>query len=172
MNSTFEWIRKGEISDLSRIYDSVQAIKAEMAKLDVVQWPQDRDYPSEDMIKADLEAGDYLVWEENGIHKGSFVLNEKTTEPYKDIDWKGKDFLAVHRLVSLPEFREEKIALKMMKYAEQVGKNHGKDSLVLDTYCENERANRFYQKLGYEYRGQINLPWMPLKYNCYELMLA
>ena len=165
-------IRIGKPKDLDVIVDSVKEIKEEMLKMNISQWPQKKDYPSRTMIKQDLDEGAYFVFEEEGIYKGSFVFNEKTTEPYKAINWQGKQFMALHRLVSLPEFRHEKIPQIMMQFSLDYALSQGFDSIRLDTYSQNLRANAFYQKLGYEYRGNINLPWMPEYYNCYELLFS
>ena len=170
LEETYPYIRKGNLNDLELIVDSVKRIKEEMVAMNISQWPQAQDYPSSEMIKSDIEQGDYFVFEKEGIHKGSFVLNRKTTEPYKEIKWRNNKFLCLHRLVSLPEFRQEEIPKILMTFAKNYALLHEYESIRLDTYHENLRANAFYQKLDYQYRGKINLPWMKGHYNCYELI--
>ncbi|GJM63844.1 N-acetyltransferase [Persicobacter diffluens] len=164
-------VRKAVQADLYHINSSVLEIKGEMLKLNIQQWPLDQDYPSVDMIRADLERGDYYVLEIEGQYAGSVVLNTTTTPPYEKIHWQSEEFLAVHRLVSLPAFRVHKPGLLLMQFAEQLAVERGLNSIRLDTYSNNARANAFYRKLGYEFRGEINLPWMPEVYNCYEKSL-
>jgi len=55
-----------------------------------------------------------------------------------------------------------------MAFAEEKAKSEGYSLIRLDTYSLNFVANRFYTKIGYHYCGQINLEFMPEKYNCYE----
>ncbi|MTI30373.1 GNAT family N-acetyltransferase [Xanthovirga aplysinae] len=163
-------IIEGKKEHLESIYHVIQRAK-EMDNSHFPQWPVDNDYPSRKDILEDLVGGGYFIFLDDDINKGSVVMNENEAEQYQELEWKGIKPLAIHRLVVHPQFRQEKIAFQLMQHCIAEARRQGYDSFRLDTYSLNKRANNFYQKLGFEFRGCVNLPFMPEKYNCYELIL-
>ncbi|BDD01487.1 GNAT family N-acetyltransferase [Persicobacter psychrovividus] len=165
-------VRFGTIDDIDQIFDNIQRIKIEMSEQKIAQWPLDKDYPSKEMIKTDLLNSQYFILEKNKEYAGSVVLNTITTPPYSEISWNGKHFLAVHRLATVKAFRKDDAGQLLMSFAEEWALAHHQDSIRLDTYSHNRRANKFYQSCGFTQVGKISLPWMPEQYYCYEKLLS
>jgi hypothetical protein len=94
-------IRLAILSDLDAIAAIVQRATLRMNDQGIHQW--DDIYPSQDILKADIENRQMYVIEFNGIVAGLIVLNEIESPEYADIRWKyvGR-FLVVHRLTIDP----------------------------------------------------------------------
>jgi ribosomal protein S18 acetylase RimI-like enzyme len=58
-----------------------------------------------------------------------------------------------------------------MEFAELVAKERGCSSIRLDTYINNPKAIAFYQKIGYNKLGSINLKPDKDIYYCFEKII-
>ena len=57
--------------------------------------------------------------------------------------------LHVHLLIVFPEFQNQKLGEKVMKYVQHQACLQGRDSITLSSFVRNEHAVRFYKSLGY-----------------------
>jgi ribosomal protein S18 acetylase RimI-like enzyme len=148
-------IRQGKIADAKLIMRIIRDAVADMDSKGIFQW--DSLYPNQAVVNHDLESGAMSVYEDEGIIKGMIVLNEQQDQEYQDLPWKfsfGKQ-LVVHRLCVDPCYQSEGIAGALMEFAEQTAKELEYQSIRLDTFVKNERACRFYRKLGYQVVGTV-----------------
>lgn len=138
----------------------------------IKQWPNW--YPNEDIIAEDITKNQLIVAEEKEQIIAMVTLSPLMPVEYDQIEWritKGK-VNSIHRLGVHPILKTPNLATRIMNYAEDMAKQEGYCSIRLDTYSENTIANTFYKKIGYDYRGDINLQFMPNVYHCFEKSLC
>lgn len=137
----------------------------------VKQWPEW--YPNEAIFIQDITKNYLFVSEENQHIIGLIVLSPECPEEYGQVKWKSslEKVNSVHRLAVHPKFKTPELAKELMNHVEEVARQQGFELIRLDTYSKNTIANRFYQKLAYQFCGDINLQYMPEKYHCYEKVL-
>ena len=141
-----------------------------MAESGMEQWPEF--YPDIDVVREDIEWRKLHIYREAGAAVAVMTIDNVQPEPYSDIEWKyGERYVCVHRLAVDPSRQREGIAAAMMSFAELYATLGHSYSVRLDTYSLNAAANSFYEKIGYEKRGTIQLPKKPDRYNCYEKAL-
>lgn len=164
-------IRLANIHDLTQILALLKLCIRHMDEKGIQQWPDW--YPNEEIIVGDITKNALFVAEEAGKIIAFVTLSPEIPEEYNDLKWKLKmnSINSIHRLAVDPNFQKDGIAKKLMTYVEGVAKENRFDGIRLDTYSLNTAANRFYTKIGYQYCGDINLPFMPKKYHCYEKSL-
>jgi RimJ/RimL family protein N-acetyltransferase len=122
----------------------------------IFQW--DVTYPNEiilreDIIKEQLYAGIL----DNEI-VSLFVLNKDFDNDYLNAKWqyKGTDFIVLHRLCVNLSFQNKGIGTKTMLMIEEYVKNQGIQSIRLDTFSKNPFSLKMYAKLGYKKVGEAN----------------
>lgn len=138
----------------------------------IKQWPDW--YPNEEIIAEDITKNQLIVAEDKKQIIAMLTLSPEMPDEYKQIKWlitKGK-VNSIHRLGVHPLLKTASLAVRIMEYAEKHAKDQGYCSIRLDTYSENTVANAFYKKIGYDYRGDINLQFMPNTYHCFEKSLC
>jgi GNAT superfamily N-acetyltransferase len=138
----------------------------------IKQWPNW--YPNEEIIAEDITKNQLIVAEEKGQVIAMVTLSPTMPSEYEQIEWSitGGKVNSIHRLGVHPILKTPKLAERIMNYAEEMAKQEGYCSIRLDTYSENTVANTFYKKIGYDYRGDINLQFMPNVYHCFEKSLC
>lgn len=136
------------------------------------QWP--KWYPNEDVILKDITKNQLIVAEVKGVIVGMIVLSPDMPAEYNRVKWNIKEgkINSIHRLAVHPTLKSKSLAQDLVLFTEQKAMQEGFSIIRLDTYSLNKLANRFYQKIGYHYRGDINLQYMPKKYHCYEKALC
>lgn len=161
-------IRSAHTSDLNQILDLLSLVIRHMDENRLEQWPNW--YPNREIIIQDITKNQLFVAEVEGKIRGMLCLSPDIPLEYESIQWieKNGKINSVHRLAVDPQYKVLKLAKLLMSFAEEKAKSEGYTLIRLDTYSLNLAANRFYTKIGYHYCGQINLEFMPEKYNCYE----
>ena len=161
------------IDQLNRIVNLYSIVKCWLVENNITQWP--KDYPDMEVLKNDLIKGDYYGLIIKDKLAGVIVINTKIDRRYFDIlNWKtniNNESLTVHRLAVCPNFQGKGIASLLMDFAETQGKENGFKSLVLDTFSENKKNIRFYEKRGYKKVGQIEFNHTKIPFTCFEKIL-
>ena len=137
------------------------------------QW--DENYPDYANIENDLRTETLFAFRDGDTILGIVVLNETQDEEYSEIDWltdsKSRN-LVVHRLAVDPIHQGKGIARKVMEFSENFAREHGYDSIRLDTFSQNRRNQRFYSVRGYADLGPVYLKYKKeYPYVCYELLI-
>lgn len=136
------------------------------------QWHEgypNREVVSKDMLQGTLYcllAGDSLV--------GVITINTTYDTEYDEMNWltpEGRS-LFVHRLAVQPAHQKQGLATMLMAFAEEKALNEKYLSVRLDTYTKNPGNMYLYQKLGYTTIGQLNLPYRPAPFVCYEKLVG
>lgn len=162
-------IKKGKTEDLDEIMRIIKFAVADMHEQGVYQW--DHTYPSKEIITEDIHEGNLYEYRDENIIKGFVVLNEYQDKEYDKLDWKynkGKH-LIIHRLCVNPKYKGKGIATKLIEYADIYGRDNKYSSIRLDTFIDNKRACRLYEKEGYSVVG--SLEFRMGVFNCFEKAL-
>jgi ribosomal protein S18 acetylase RimI-like enzyme len=85
-------------------------------------------------------------------------LNKDFDNDYLNAKWqyKGTDFIVLHRLCVNLSFQNKGIGTKTMLMIEEYVKNKGIQSIRLDAFSKNPFALKMYAKLGYKKVGEAN----------------
>lgn len=167
-------IRKGQVEDITSIITLTKSCGRFLREAGIDQW--DENYPTIEIIAADIEKDELFCLEEEGQLKAIIVLNEIQDPEYAEMNWltdaESKN-LVVHRLAVDPKFQGQGLARRMMDFAENFAKEHAYDSIRLDTFSQNLRNQRFYTNRNYTKVGEVYLSYRDdFPYYCYELMLS
>ncbi|MBL6657423.1 MAG: GNAT family N-acetyltransferase [Flavobacteriales bacterium] len=164
-------IRKAKVNELNQIMEVYDSCVRGMIELGIDQW--DESYPNREVIKKDLETGDYYVGIINDEIVSGIKIDAKQDPTYLDIDWQDKtnNFMVVHRLCAKVSVWNKGVGKQMMKYAEKLALENKHISMRLDTYINNPKAIAFYKRIGYKQLGHINLKPHKDIYYCFEKML-
>ena len=126
-----ELIRATE-SDLQDLYSLYRRTADNMKLNGLNQWNWGL-YPTEEMIRADVERGELYVARTGGMRPG-----------------------CIHRLVIDPPLQGAGIGGDMMDDAIQILRRAGCDCVRCDTNRENKRAMRLYEKMGFRICGAVH----------------
>ena len=164
-------IRLAKQQDLPQVLELIRLSILDMDDKGIKQWPNH--YPNEADFVQDITKKQLFVSEDKLQIIGIVTLSPNCPPQYDDLIWKYKNgkVNSVHRLAVHPKLKTPKLAQKLMNYVEDIARDNGFALIRLDTYSKNTIANKFYKKLAYHFCGDINLPFMPEKYRCYEKKL-
>lgn len=136
-------------------------------KQDIYQW--DEVYPARSDFQGDIQTESlYLITAANEIF-GCICLNKFEHPGYENGNWHGSNFFVIHKMIVDPKREGQGSGEFAMMHAEKMARSKKKDSVRLDCFKENARANRFYQRLGYALRGEVL--FRKGMFNLYEKMI-
>ena len=115
-------------------------------------------HPTAGDILAPIRKGSmYLYREQDGI-AGALVVTPYQGEDYHAIDWQQQvadDQVAVIHLVAVsPDKQGAGLGAEMVRSAIELARADGMKAIRLETTASNTPAHRFYERLGFRYRGQ------------------
>ena len=155
-------IRKSSLCDLPQLMPIFEEARRTIAALGIKQWQNG--YPSEDVIKADIENGESYAVEDSGAIVASFAMilsGEPDYDKIYDGAWKsgndGESYLAIHRVAIRVASRGKGISAKIMEFAEAHARENGKNALRIDTHEGNVVMRRMLEKQGFSHCGTIYL---------------
>ena len=133
-------------------------------------------YPTEAIIRADLEAQNLFGWVVADELVGVVVVDEVTNPFYPQISWKYSQAKPafVHRLAVHPAYQGKGYGQSLMLAAESIAQARKLEVLRLDVYEPNHALQRFYTLLGYENTGQsvyLGEPWV-YGFVCFEKFIG
>ena len=148
-------IREAKIENLDAIFSLVSRCTEHMLTQHIQQW--DTLYPSDTLLKKDIEAQSLFVIEDSHRIIGIIVLNEDQEPEYSALNWQyteGKA-LIIHRLCVAPDAQGKGIATQLMDFAEQYALENRYTTIRLDAFQENPVAVALYEKRGYHKAGVV-----------------
>ncbi|WP_312187584.1 GNAT family N-acetyltransferase [Sphingobacterium sp.] len=150
-------IRKATLVDKDRIWEIIQQAIALRKAQGSRQW-QDG-YPNEDVVQSDLDKEyAYVVEHENSI-VGYVAIIFDVEPAYNDIDGKwlsdGK-YVGIHRLASAQDPHVKGVGTAIMQGVEQIAIDHDVYSIKVDTNFDNGGMLHVFEKLGYQYCGEVH----------------
>ena len=164
-------IRQAKILEIPDILSIAKACALHMTKQGIYQWNED--YPSRKAFEHDLSRNELYVLVINQAICGMITITTLIDAEYRPVRWltKGDNSVYIHRLAVLPEHQGKGYAQKIMDYAEHLSKKRGYKSVRLDTFSQNKRNQKFYEKRGYQKLGDIFFPKQSEHpFHCYELV--
>lgn len=140
--------------------------KAALAALDVPQWLGD--YPNHLDIEADMaEDASYVAVDEDGTVLSVMALSFSGEETYDRIDgaWLTESdsheprYAVIHRCAISAAAARRGIMTRMFEEGERIAREHGSQSIRVDTHERNIPVQGLVSKLGYTRCGTITLPY-------------
>ncbi|UCG70273.1 MAG: GNAT family N-acetyltransferase [Thermoplasmata archaeon] len=165
-------IVRANSENIIEVLELVQECMQHMNDQGIEQWNEQ--YPQSDIFISDIEKDSLFIIKNEENIVGIIVLSEEQDEQYDQIDWKDKfgKVLLVHRLAVHPKWQGKGIAQKLMDFGENYAKENGYSSIRLDTYSQNPRSLKLFEKRKYERKsGHIHFPECKEPYYCYEMLL-
>ena len=165
-------IRAAKISEIPDILNITKACALKMSENGIFQWNQH--YPSKIAFEVDIGRNELYVLEIGTRIIGTIVISDFMDEEYKPIKWLAPTHknIYIHRLAVHPVHQGKGYAQILMEYAENYAKNNTYNSIRLDTFSQNNRNQKFYEKRGYQKLESIYFPKQSeFPFFCYELLL-
>jgi ribosomal protein S18 acetylase RimI-like enzyme len=168
-----EWsdmeIRSANIEDLDSLMGITKRCIKNLDMQGIYQW--DEIYPAKKDFENDIAAQSlYVVHSDPGKNiSGCISINEVEYPGYEKANWTGLKFFVIHKIMVDPVFENKGIGKAAMQFAEELARSERKDSIRLDCFQKNLRANSFYQRLGYMVKGETT--FRKGMFNLYEKMI-
>ena len=165
-------IKKVQKIDLNQLLNITKSCAKYMIENNIYQWNEH--YPSKEIFEKDIELNQIWKLEIDNEIVGIIVLSEIEDDEYKNVRWltENNNNLYIHRLAVHPKFQGEGYAQKLMNFAENFAKENKYSSIRLDTFSQNTRNQKFYEKRGYQKLGSIYFPKQSEHpFYCFELVL-
>ena len=146
---------KATESDLQDLYSLYQRTSDNMKQNGLNQWNWGL-YPTEEMIRGDVERGEMHIVRMDGVLAAAVSLTETMDPEYREVSWTGgirPGFF--HRLAIDPPLQGAGIGGDVLDDAIQILRRAGCDCVRCDTNRENRRAMRLYEKLGFRKCGTV-----------------
>lgn len=150
--------RKATRLDTDRIWTILQHAIAKRAQEGSGQW-QDG-YPNRDTVEGDIEKNHGHVLEVGGTIVAYVAVIFDGEPDYEKIQgtWLSSGrYTVVHRLAVAQDVDYRGLGTLVMRLVENVSKQAESYSVKVDTNHDNEGMLRIFEKLGYEYCGEVVL---------------
>lgn len=79
--------------------------------------------------------------------------------------------MVIHRMAVNPKFREQGVATKLMKFAEQLALDNNVLYLKTDTYSINTKMNSLFKKFDFNFVGEMIFLGKEKPFYCYDKLL-
>lgn len=145
-------IRTANIDDISPLMEITRRCVINLDEHGIDQW--DNTYPSIEAFIGDIQENSLYILESSGVIRGCICVNELEYPGYENAEWSGSEFHVVHKMIIDPAFESNGHGKFAMSFAEELSYKKSKDSIRLDCYKKNIRANNFYRSLGYIIKGE------------------
>ncbi len=150
-------IRKATLADKGRIWEIIQQAIALRKEQGSRQW-QDG-YPNEDVVQSDIDKGYAHVVEVAHRIVGYVAIIFDVEPAYDDIDGKwlsNGPYVGIHRLASAQDPHMKGVGTAIMRGVEEIAIDHSVYSIKVDTNFDNGGMLHVFEKLGYQYCGEVH----------------
>ncbi len=166
-------IRAADSSEYDRVRLFYYSLIDEMADLPYgAGWIKDV-YPSNEMIRSCIDAGEYFIAEDSGSVCAAMVVNHSFNESYRDFDWPTKaeddEVTVIHALGVHPGYMGKGIAKQMVRFAIKKAKEEEQKVIRLDVLKGNLPAEKLYAGLGFKYLHTLKMYYADTGWTDYEL---
>eukprot|EP01040_Poterioochromonas_malhamensis_P025151 gene25151-31302_t len=155
-------LRQATSEDIPSIWAIIQVVVQRLNAENNFQWNET--YPTENNFLEDLSAG-YLwvaVDSQNQEVAGTAAYNFDQHAEYEDLGWDmSVKSLIPHRIAINPVYQGRGIAQLLLLKAEEVAKSSGCKVIRGDTHELNLPMRHIFEKLGYQYGGDVKLRNLP-----------
>ena len=161
MNYNF---RKATLSEINPIWDILQQAIIRRKIDGSNQW-QDG-YPNLEVVKKDIEkeSGYVLTEGETIVGYIAVLINDEPAYEKIEGEWlTNDDFVLFHRVAIAENYLGKGLAKMMINYIEDFALKNKINSIKADTNFDNFAMLNIFEKLGYNYCGQVYLRGNPRK---------
>lgn len=165
-------IQRAKISEINEILTMTTACRIAMEANHIYQWTLE--YPSREIFEHDIARNELFVLKKSGKIIGCIVISTVMDEEYRPVKWltQNTSNFYIHRLGVHPEYQGQGMAQQLMDFGENFAKENKALSIRLDTFSQNKRNQKFYEKRGYTKLEDIFFPAQSEHpFHCYELVL-
>ena len=151
--------RKARPEDVQGIMKVVHEAQAFMATLGIDQW-QDG-YPSEEIIRKDIELGQAYVFADGNDVASITILTAEPEPIYDGLDgeWHtGAPYLTMHRMAIGDAYRHSGLAARILDQALLLAASLELCGIRADTHRGNKAMRRFLEKSGFAECGLVSYP--------------
>ena len=164
--------RQAVMTDLPQVCETYRLACEAMNAAGVTQWRWG-EYPNEDMIRADIAAGELYVMDGSKEIAAVACVNTRQDPEYAGVRWLfGARPGSFHRLAIHPVHQGRGLFRFLLAEVEDVLRRMGCDCLRIDTYSENMHARAVYQRCGMRAAGMVTFFHRPLPFICFEKPLT
>lgn len=114
-------------------------------------------YPNREYMKNAIDNGEMFIIKEKDKVLAALVLNHDQNHGYEQVEWEvncSDDKIQVfHTFAVLPECRGKGYARRCMEWVKQEAASRKMKSIRFDVIGPNKPAMRFYEHLGFVFRG-------------------
>ena len=163
-------LQKAAFCNSDFVVDMFAKAVQRMSELGIDQW--DELYPSESIIRSDIENGRMYIGCLNDSIVSAVTLNEQQDPEYDEVAWKfscGR-ICVIHRLCVHPDKHGKGIGKKTIMLIEEVAACLHYDYIRLDAFTNNPTALSIYKSLGNQYAGDVT--FRKGKCHCFEKTLT
>lgn len=137
-----------------------------------IGWKKDI-YPSPELLKESLSAGELYIGLMNGRMASAMILNHECNDGYQDITWPAAlppaSITLIHALGVHPEYAGQHIGRRMVEFAADKAKTAGQKALRLDVLKGNTPAEKLYTRFGFQSRGVVRMYYEDTGWTDYEV---
>jgi ribosomal protein S18 acetylase RimI-like enzyme len=169
-------VRAGRTDDLDVIMEIARELTKIMNAEGNLQWNEH--YPTREKFLEDVHKGHLFVAVDEDVNNevlGMAALNTDQAVEYGGVWNLNEEAVVAHRLGVSPKAQGKGVASLLLQHCETIAKEKNIPRIRVDTYSENVRMHHILEKkLGYEYKGKIQLNLEPkeifskLWFSCFE----
>lgn len=111
------------------------------------------EYNNENEIHKYFSDFDKQIFEDD--HYKKFLYKEDEVMGWIVIE-ENYERILIEWLYVIEEYRNQKIATKLLNYVMSIARYNKLKSVVVNTSKDNEASNKFYKKFGFEKIGEVN----------------
>lgn len=118
-------------------------------------------YPSDQWIRAALRESSLYTAREGDALIGAMALDHRSAEGYDSADWgvdaAGGEVSVIHALGVLPAWQGRGAGKCLVRGALETARRNGQRAVRLDVLGTNLTAQKLYERMGFQYRGTLQL---------------
>ena len=143
--------------ELERVMKIIEEGREFLKEQGVNQWQYGS--PSRDVIINDINAGISYIYEKSGELVATAMLTtlDEDYENYPTFWSENSSYLAIHRLATSKQFRNQGIAREFLEAIYLFAKSQNIKYLRIDTHLDNKIMKKFLSGFGFEEKGVIKL---------------
>lgn len=143
-------IRKATSSDIESILLLTNACAKDMIGKGIYQWSEY--YPNAEAFQNDINRGELYVMTHDHSIVGVIVISTFMDAVYHPVTWltPSDKNIYIHRLAVHPKYQAQGFAQQLMDFAEKFTLDNHYSSIRLDTFSQNQRNQKFYERRGYK----------------------
>lgn len=165
-------IRNALLEDIEKLLVITRACAAHMIAKEIYQWNEF--YPNKQAFINDVNRNELYILEIENRLIGCVTISTFMDDEYIPVPWltPNNNNIYIHRLAIHPKYQGQGYAQKLMDFVENYAKINNFVSVRLDTFSQNLKNLKFYERRNYKRLENIYFPKQSKHpFYCYELVL-